>query len=266
MRKKEMIRRTIRRVVIASGLAGLLTLTVAGAALAHVTAQPGEAAQGSYTAVNFRVPNERDDSGTTTLEVHFPTETPLASVSVKPVAGWESEIEMVQLDEPTEAHGEEITEAVGTITWTGGPIQPGEYQEFPVSIGPLPEDADQIVFPAIQTYESGEVVRWIEEPTEDGEEPEHPAPVLALTAAEEGGHGHSEEGEDGAAAGEDGAAGDDTEAVSTDAAGATQEDLDAATLRGTMGIVFGSIGLLLGAAALYLSTRRRGPGSMGEAG
>jgi uncharacterized protein YcnI len=261
MRRNGMIRRTFRRLAVAGALAGLLTVSVAGAALAHVTVQPGSAAKGSFAELNFRVPNERDDSGTTTLEVHFPPETPLGSVRVKPLPGWEYEVEMVQLEEPVDTGHGEITEAVGTITWTGGPIKPGEYQDFPVSAGPLPEDADQMVFPAIQTYESGEAVRWIEEPAENGEEPEHPAPVLALTAAEEGGHGAGGDG-----AGEGDAAGGETEAVSAEATGVTQEDLDAANTRGTMGIVFGLIGLLLGAAALYLSTRRRGPGSMGEAG
>jgi hypothetical protein len=37
------------------------------------------------------------------------------------------------------------------------------------------------VFKAVQTYDSGEVVRWIEEAAEGAEEPEHPAPVLNLT-------------------------------------------------------------------------------------
>ena len=46
-------------------------------------------------------------------------------------------------------------ETVRTITWTAGPgvrIRPGEYQEFDVSAGPLPEDTDQLVLPAVQTY------------------------------------------------------------------------------------------------------------------
>ena len=42
-----------------------------------------------------------------------------------------------------------------------------------------------MVFKALQTYSSGEVVRWIEEPAEGAEEPEHPAPQITLVAAEE---------------------------------------------------------------------------------
>ena len=38
------------------------------------------------------------------------------------------------------------------------------------------------MFKALQTYSDGDVVRWIDEPTA-GAEPEHPTPVLTLTAA-----------------------------------------------------------------------------------
>lgn len=241
----------IRRLALAGLMAAVLTLAAAGAALAHVTVQPGQAPKGSYSELSFRVPNERDDAGTTTLEVHFPTDHPLSSVRVQPVPGWAYKIEMTKLDQPIDAGHGQVSEVVGKITWSGGLIRPGEYQDFPVSVGPLPEDADQLVFKALQTYQNGEVVRWIQE-SADGTEPEHPAPVLELTAAED---------EEGAAAG----AGGDAEVAAEPAGGVSEGEVDAAGQRGTIGIVLGSLGLLLGLVALYLSTRRRGPGSMGEA-
>ncbi len=78
---------------------------------------------------------------------------------------------------------------VKRITWEGGPINPGEFAEFEVSAGRMPQDADQLVFKALQTYSSGEVVRWIEESPPGGERPEHPAPVLKLVEPEGDGHG-----------------------------------------------------------------------------
>jgi uncharacterized protein len=79
---------------------------------------------------------------------------------------------------------------VTRIVWTasGAGIAPDEFDEFEVSAGPLPE-TDQLVFKALQTYADGEVVRWIEEAEEGAEEPEHPAPVLALAATEQEGAG-----------------------------------------------------------------------------
>lgn len=43
-----------------------------------------------------------------------------------------------------------------------------------------------MTFLAVQTYDSGEVVRWIEPTPEGGEEPESPAPVLSMTGAAPG--------------------------------------------------------------------------------
>lgn len=79
-----------------------------------------------------------------------------------------------------------ITEAVSKITWTanaGSEIKPGQFQEFDVSLGPLPDNTTQVILKALQTYSDGSIVRWIDLPNADGSEPEHPAPVLKLTAA-----------------------------------------------------------------------------------
>lgn len=163
-----------------------LALVPAGSAWAHVTANVVDARQGGFTVITFRMPNERDDASSVKLDVQFPVDQPLASVSVKPVAGWTAKITKSRLDKPVEVFGEPLTEAVSQITWTAeadAAVKPGEFQEFPVSVGPLPK-ADTMVFKALQTYSGGEVVRWIEERTEGGEAPEHPAPQIKLLPAE----------------------------------------------------------------------------------
>jgi uncharacterized protein YcnI len=173
-----------RSALVAATVAGL-TLALAGPASAHVTVNPNTATPGGYAKVTFRVPNETDNADTTKLEVAFPADHPVASVSVKPVPGWTAEAVKTKLATPIKAHDSEITEAVSKITWTaaaGSAIKPGQFQEFDVSLGPLP-DSGQMVFKALQTYSDGSVVRWIDEPAADGSEPEHPAPVLKLVAA-----------------------------------------------------------------------------------
>src|SRR4029453_4640042 len=133
----------------------------------------------------FKVPNESDAASTTKLEVSLPAETPIASVSVRPLPGWTSVAVKSKLATPIEAHGTQITEAVSKITWTAAgdaAIKPGQFQTFDVSMGPLPK-VDQMIFKTLQTYSDGNVVRWIDEPTTDGTEPESPAPTLKLTAA-----------------------------------------------------------------------------------
>ncbi len=231
-----------RRVLVLVPVLAALLLVLAGPAWAHVSIDPDEASQGGFATVRFRVPNERDDSGTNSVVVELPSDHPIPSVSVKPVPGWTATVERTPLPEPIEGEGEEITEAVSRITWTGGPIQPGQFEEFPVSMGPLPDDTDQLVLPAIQTYESGEVVRWIEETPPSGEEPEHPAPVLTLTAGsdEHGGGGEAEESENG---------------ESETAADADSDSDDDSNTLAVIALVVGALGLVVGAAAFVQSRR-----------
>lgn len=235
--------RTITTVVAAT--AGTLLLLVPMAS-AHVTAQPPEQTGGKFSVITLRVPNERDEP-TTKLEVQLPES--LDAVSVKPVPGWEYETTKAELDEPREIHGEQVDEYVSKIVWTGGEVQAGEYQEFYVSAR-LPEKGefgDYLLFPALQTYEGGEVVRWIGKPEdEEGswDDVEEPAPHLMLKAAEGGGHGASagatSHGDD------DDSAKSDTPGVGNDDDLASEDDL--ATVR-----IMAAIGLILGALALILA-------------
>lgn len=175
----------LKRSAAVAGMAAAFTLALAVPASAHVTVNPNTAVQGGYAKLTFRVPNESDTAGTTKVEVNLPADTPFASVSLKPVAGWTMVAVKSKLAKPLEAHGAQLTEAVSKVTWTAtgdAAIKPGQFQEFDVSVGPLPQ-VPQVVFKALQTYSDGTVVRWIDEPTTDGSDPEKPAPVLKLTAA-----------------------------------------------------------------------------------
>ena len=169
----------------------VLLVATAGPAAAHVTVQPGEATKGGFTKIAFRVPNESDTAGTVRLEVAFPTDTPIASVRTRPMAGWTAQRRTEQLATPVQSGEAQITEAVRTVTWTAEPgvrIGPGEFTEFELSLGRLPDNVDRLVLPAVQTYDDGSVVRWDEAPPADGgAEPEHLAPVLRLVDAEQDG-------------------------------------------------------------------------------
>ena len=174
-----------KRSVLVAAVVGGLTLALAAPASAHVTVNPSTATPGSYSKVTFRVPTESDTLSTTKLEVNLPTDQPIASVSTKPIPGWTVTTAKTKLTTPIKSDDGEITEAVTKITWTAdssSAIKPGQFQEFDVSLGPLPESG-QLIFKALQTYSDGSIVRWIDEPTTDGTEPEHPAPVLELAAA-----------------------------------------------------------------------------------
>jgi periplasmic copper chaperone A len=168
------------RYILASAVAALLV--VAPAAGAHVTLQPEEVVAGDFTRLDVRVPNERDNASTTKVDVQLPPG--FLFVSTEPVPGWQSKVTMRKLDKPVEQFGEQITEEVGQVSFTGGEIGPGQFQDFGLSVGVPDKPGGTLSFKAVQTYSNGEVVRWIGPPDSD-----EPAPQVKLTAApaEEGG-------------------------------------------------------------------------------
>jgi len=243
------------RVAAVGALTASAVVVLSSPAFAHVSVQPeGTAAKGGYATVNFKVPNERDKASTTKLEVTFPTDHPLASAMPEPIDGWDVKVTKAKLDKPLEMHGEKIDQAVSKITWTatGDGIEPGFFQKFPVSVGTLPEDTDELVFKAIQTYSNKEVVRWIEVPQEGQDEPENPAPVLALSAAEDGHHGSSSSSDKDSDKASDS---DDAEAAAAKTEAAEPADSSDTTARvlGVVGIVVGALGVAYG----VLAGRRR---------
>jgi uncharacterized protein YcnI len=225
-------------IVVATSV--LAVLLAAGPALAHVTVQPTEGVTGSFSRFVVRVPTEREDASTISVEVQFP---PMAFVSFMDVPGWERTVEMQTLDEPLEVFGEELTEVVGTVTWEGGEIEPGEFEEFGFSAR-MPDEVTTLEFPAIQTYDSGEVVRWIGPP--DSDEPAALVNTVDLGAEE--GQGELSvlaELSSGGAPAEGEEAADEVAAASSDGE------------ESSLPLVLGWIGVGLGAVALLVALTRR---------
>jgi len=210
-------------------LVAVLALVAPAGAGAHVTLQPEEAAAGDYTVLDVRVPNERDDAATTKVNVQFPPGFVFASY--QPVAGWSVDVKMEKLAKPISSHGEEITEQVSQVTWTAesdkAGIQSGQFQDLPISVQIPGEAGDTLTFKALQTYDDGEVVRWIGAP-----ESEHPAPQVSVSAGSEehGGGGHA-------------------------AAESSDDSEGASKGLGIAALVVGALGLLAGGAALVRSRR-----------
>ncbi|WP_436493044.1 YcnI family copper-binding membrane protein [Actinokineospora sp. HUAS TT18] len=237
-----MSHRFFARAGVLLAVAGSAALFGTGVASAHVTAKVlGEpAVQGGYTKITFRVPNEDNTAGTVKVEIKLPVEYPLTSVRTKPIPGWTAALAKTKLDKPIQSHGAEITEAISTVTFTAAPgtrIGPGEFGEFEVSAGRLPDNTETLVIPAIQTYDSGKVVAWDAPPAAKGaEEPERPAPVVKLTKKTEGADDH-------AAA----QASNQTSTDHTEAKSASSDDT--ARWLGGAGLAVGALGLGLGAGA-----------------
>ncbi|MFY1702914.1 YcnI family protein [Micromonospora sp. WMMA1923] len=174
-------RRCPGRVLLAAVVGAAMAALPAGPAQAHVSVTPSQVAPGSFTTLTFRVPNERSDASTVGLRLVLPSTAPVSSAAVHKLAGWRAEVERTA---PGTDDTATATSAVSAVTWTAlsdeAAVDGDQFQEFRVSLGPLPTSGDRMVFKALQTYSDGQVSRWIEEPAEDGTEPANPAAVVYL--------------------------------------------------------------------------------------
>jgi uncharacterized protein YcnI len=222
------------------------TLALPAAASAHVTLQPSTAPADGFTRLDVRVPNERDDASTAKVDVQLPPG--FAFVSYEPRPGWKVTVKRAKAEQPIEVEGGfEVDEEVRQITWQGGRIGPGEFVDFGLSLRmPKGEAGDKLTFKALQTYEDGEVVRWI-----GPEDADEPAPTVTLTDAGSGG-GHGAPGSD-----------PDTSVSSDDGAAASAENASASVEadEGSDGLAIAALALAavaLVAAAASLLKRRAG--------
>jgi uncharacterized protein len=230
-----------RRFVRASALAGAIVCLVATPAAAHVSIDPPSAPRGSTVKLSFIVPNEEDTATVNRVQIAFPTppDAPIAGVSVGQKPGWRSTITTRRHAEPIQTDDGSISEIVSVIDWIAltpaNAIKPGEFGEFTIDADGLPDDADQVVFKAIQTYSNRQVVRWIDPVTPGGEEPAHPTPALELTAPENGGH-------------------DETPPTSSVSTGDATTILSTTATKDNSARALGVIGIALGAVALVGAT------------
>jgi periplasmic copper chaperone A len=245
------IRRTLKTAAAASLTAGLLAAGAA-AASAHVTVDPSATAEGGFTKLTFSVPNESDTAKTDRLEVKLPTDTPLTSVSVKPMDGWKAQVVTSTLPKPVEIAGATVTKAATSVIWTADAahqIGQKEFQTFTLSVGRLPAAGTTLMLPAAQGYTDGTTVNWADAaeaehdhasatssaaasaPAAEAKE-HHPAPSFVVTAAE-------------AADGSASATPEAAPASETQAAGS-----NGGQAAGWIGLVAGLLGLAAGATAL----------------
>jgi uncharacterized protein YcnI len=138
----------------------LLALLVAAPAAAHVEVEPTEAIAGSTVTVTFSFHHGLDGADTTALEVRMPPGTEVLEVPAK--EGWL--IDVSDTDPQV-------------VTWSGGRVPDGVMETFPARVR-LPAEPGDVLFPAIQTTDAGELA-WIAQEGGPGEA-DRPAPRMTL--------------------------------------------------------------------------------------
>ncbi|HLU52097.1 MAG TPA: YcnI family protein [Acidimicrobiia bacterium] len=113
---------------------------------AHVTVSTDNPEPGGFAVYTVRVPNESDTASTIRVEVQIPEG--LAASRYEPLAGWSLSLEE------------------GVLVAEGGAIAPGEFVEFRFQAR-NPDAPGELAFPALQTYDDGEVVEWTGPPDAD---------------------------------------------------------------------------------------------------
>lgn len=231
------VRRTAARLLAAPAALGVALLGIAGPASAHVSVSASTTAAGAYSVLTVSVPHGCDGAATTKVVISVPESILAVTPTRNPL--WTVTKGIEKLDAPiTDAHGNSVTERDATVTYVAKtPLPDGFRDAFELSVKLPDEEGATLVFPTVQTCEKDETA-WIEVPTDgqDGEELEHPAPSIVLTAAEGDGHGATV------------AAAHEAEEADTDEDGNGLE---------VAGLATGVAGLLTGGAALTMVRRKQ---------
>ncbi|SNR78419.1 DUF1775 domain-containing protein [Puniceibacterium sediminis] len=160
---------------------------LAGAVQAHATLEQSEAAVGATTKITLRVPH--GCKGEATNEVRIDIPEGFYAVKPMPKAGWALTTETGPYAVPYDNHGTEMTEGVRAVTWSGGALEDGWYDEFTLrgTVGPDAEAGSMLYFPSLQSCANG-TADWTD--TSGSRDVSNPAPDILLVAGmEDQGHG-----------------------------------------------------------------------------
>ena len=172
---------SLRRVAGALIVSGAVALITSPSAAAHVDAKLDGAGPGGFGVITLGVPTEAGKPATTKVAVRIPEDTPMRTVRPQPVAGWNVDVTKRKVDPPLyKDDGTPVTEVVDTVTWTAtGPgIGTGQFAQFAIYAGPLP-DADTLALPTTQTFTDGTTEAWTE-PASGSEKPKFPVPTATI--------------------------------------------------------------------------------------
>ncbi|MDI4665848.1 DUF1775 domain-containing protein [Xanthobacter autotrophicus] len=165
--------------ILLSG-AALAVALFTSSAQAHVTLEKADATAGTFYKAVLKVGHGCEGSPTTQIKVTVPNGFVAAKPMPKP--GWTVETASGPYDRAYAFHGKPVAEGVTAITWSGGSLPDGQYDEFVFVAFLAPEaGARAAPVPVVQTCVKGEH-RWVEV-AQGGAKLAAPAPVLKIAAA-----------------------------------------------------------------------------------
>lgn len=152
--------RLTRRLAVASAGLGAAVVLVASPAWGHINPEPSSVVGGTQATVGFNVQHGCDGSATTKVEIQAPD----GATDISGVNG----------------DGFTSSTAGRVVTFTGGPLDAETAKVFKIAFT-VPNTPGEVPVKIIQTCEEGSI-EWIQVAEAGGAEPEHPAPLLTITA------------------------------------------------------------------------------------
>jgi periplasmic copper chaperone A len=178
------------RRILAGTAALALPFALSIPADAHASLEKSGAAPGSFKAV-LRIPHGCDGKPTDTIRIEIPE----GYIGVKPMLkpGWTIAVETGDYAKSYQLHGEPMTSGVKSVTWSGGNLPDGFFDEF-LLLGTIAGVADGDTLYLETTQKCGaEEIAWAEIPAagQNPHELDHPAPAITIAdgADEHAGHG-----------------------------------------------------------------------------
>lgn len=168
---------TLRGAPVVLATAAVLVIPSSAAAFATVPEDEVFTREGRRESIHIRIQDGCDDAATDRVEVEVPES--VLGVIPQEVPGWTTTTETVET-EPYELFGQEQTDRISTVTWTGGPLAPDMFLDFGIT-AVFTEPTDELVLPVLQGC--GEVEQaWDEVPQGDEERSDlqHPAPFVRV--------------------------------------------------------------------------------------
>ena len=160
----------VRKLVVATSVAGATALVITAAASAHAIVSPPVAKAKVLQQFTLSVPTEKEGLTTTKIQLTVPSSFAIDSFEPPP-AGWTQQ---------TKSTGSGSNTVVQSITWTGGhtPTEQDAVFRFNASI----PKSGTVTFDVRQTYSDGSVVDWNGPESSDA-----PAPTVQALGSFSGG-------------------------------------------------------------------------------
>jgi uncharacterized protein YcnI len=162
--------KAVRKLVVASALAGAVALVVAAAASAHAIVSPAVAKSKALQQFTLSVPTEKGGMTTTKIELTVPSSFAIDSFEPPP-AGWTQNVQ---------SKGTGDSAVVQNVIWTGGHTPTGQDSVFRFNAS-IPKSGT-VTFDVRQTYSDGSVVDW-----NGPESSDTPAPTVQALSSFGGG-------------------------------------------------------------------------------